>query len=168
MAQIGRAGVMITTLSPAARAFDAVAPDFDARFRPWLSVAAQRRAVRTVLLREFAQGAKIIEVGGGTGEDAAFLAERGYQVLLTDSSPAMVSIARRKLLSFKSRAEVAAAEEYYVDYEFEEKIAKEKLCAVELRCRSCAGCSRPSPHPQTRGAGNTRSVWHDLSRRDVD
>jgi SAM-dependent methyltransferase len=102
---------MMTPFSRAARAFDAIAPDFDARFSPWQSVAAQRRAVRAALMREFPPGGKILELGGGTGEDAAFLAAQGYQVLLTDSSPAMVSIARGKLLEFKSYAEVVAAEE---------------------------------------------------------
>lgn len=111
MAAISGANLaMISTLNPAARAFDVIAPDFDARFGSWLSVAAQRRAVRTVLLREFVPGGRLLEVGGGTGEDAAFLAERGYSVLLTDSSPAMVSIARGKLLPLKSHAEVATAE----------------------------------------------------------
>jgi SAM-dependent methyltransferase len=108
---IGASFAMTPMLSPAARAFDAIAPEFDAVFSPWLSVAAQRRAVRAALLREFAPGSKILEIGGGTGEDAAFLAERGYHVLLTDSSPAMVSIARGKLLPLKAYAEVAAAED---------------------------------------------------------
>jgi SAM-dependent methyltransferase len=84
-------------LPPAAAAFDAVAPAFDQRFGGWLSVAAQRRAVRRELLRAFPAGASVLELGGGTGEDAAFLADRGRRVLLTDASPAMVTIADRKL-----------------------------------------------------------------------
>ena len=35
--------------SAAAAAFDAIAERFDERFTPWLSVAAQRRAVRAAL-----------------------------------------------------------------------------------------------------------------------
>ena len=84
-------------LPPAAAAFDAVAPAFDVRFGAWLSVAAQRRAVRRELLRAFPAGASVLELGGGTGEDAAFLADRGRRVLLTDASPAMVEIAAAKL-----------------------------------------------------------------------
>jgi len=84
-------------LPPAAAAFDAVAPAFDARFGAWLSVAAQRRAVRRALLRAFPAGASVLELGGGTGEDAAWLADRGRRVLLTDASPAMVALAGRKL-----------------------------------------------------------------------
>jgi SAM-dependent methyltransferase len=101
----------MSTMRPAALAFDAIAPDFDSRFGAWHSVAAQRRAVRAALLTEFPAGGRILELGGGTGEDAAFLAERRFKVLLTDASPAMVSRAQAKLAPFGSRAEVAAAEE---------------------------------------------------------
>jgi SAM-dependent methyltransferase len=98
-------------LRPAALAFDAVAPTFDSRFGTWHSVAAQRRAVRTALLRVFPAGGHILELGGGTGEDATFLAERGFDMLLTDPSPAMVALAKAKLAPLGARAEIAAGEE---------------------------------------------------------
>jgi SAM-dependent methyltransferase len=100
------------TLPPAAAAFDTVAPRFDERFGAWRSVAAQRRAVRRRLLAAFPPGASVLELGGGTGEDAAFLADHGRRVLLTDASPAMVEVARRKLAGRASPAdaEVCAAE----------------------------------------------------------
>lgn len=98
-------------LRPAAIAFDAIAPDFDSRFGQWLSVAAQRRAVRAALLQAFPTGGHILELGGGTGEDALFLAERGFNVFLTDPSPNMVSLARTKLTPFGAQAEVVAGEE---------------------------------------------------------
>lgn len=84
-------------LRPAAAAFDAIAPTFDARFGDWLSVASQRRAVRRTLLRAFPPGSSVLEIGGGTGEDAAWLARRGRWVLMTDASPGMVEVARGKL-----------------------------------------------------------------------
>ena len=84
-------------LSPAVLAFDAVAERFDERFGEWRSVAAQRRAVRTALRDAFPRHARVLEIGGGTGEDARWLAARGREVLLTDGSPAMVRIAREKL-----------------------------------------------------------------------
>jgi SAM-dependent methyltransferase len=96
-------------LPPAAAAFDTVAPRFDERFGAWRSVAAQRRAVRRRLLDAFPPGARVLELGGGTGEDAAFLADAGRSVLLTDASPAMVDVARRKLAG-RAAAEVCAAE----------------------------------------------------------
>jgi SAM-dependent methyltransferase len=98
--------------SAAAAAFDAVAERFDERFSPWLSVAAQRRAVRTALEQTFPSGANLIEIGGGTGEDALWLVERGRQVLLTDASPRMVRISSAKFADrVGARAETCAAED---------------------------------------------------------
>ena len=102
---------MTSVINAAACAFDAIAPEFDRRFGDWQSVAAQRRAVRAELVRAFPVGGRILEIGGGTGEDAAFLSAQGFSVLLTDPSPSMVSLARAKLAPFGSTAEVAAAEE---------------------------------------------------------
>jgi ubiquinone/menaquinone biosynthesis C-methylase UbiE len=99
------------SLRPAAVAFDAVAPGFDARFGAWRSVAAQRRAVRSALLRVFPAGGHILELGGGTGEDATFLAEHGFNMLLTDPSPSMVALANAKLAPLGSKAAIAAGEE---------------------------------------------------------
>ena len=92
-------------LSAAAGAFDSVAGDFDSRFGAWLRVAAQRRAVRAALATAFPPGARLLEVGGGTGEDALWLAERRRAVLMTDASPAMVAIASAK---FRGRADLCA------------------------------------------------------------
>ena len=83
-------------LPPAVRAFDALTPVFDERFGAWKSVAAQRRAVRRALLTGFPEGARLIELGGGTGEDALFLAQAGRRVLVTDGAPAMVARVRAK------------------------------------------------------------------------
>lgn len=96
-------------LLPAAAAFDAVAPSFDTRFGAWNSVAAQRRVVREELAEAFPIGSRLLEIGGGTGLDAQWLADRGRSVLLTDPSPAMIEIAKRRLGG--DAAEVAAAEQ---------------------------------------------------------
>ncbi|MFP5230227.1 MAG: class I SAM-dependent methyltransferase [Acidobacteriota bacterium] len=101
----------MSALRPPARAFDAIATAFDERFGAWQSVAAQRRAVRSALLRAFPKHGHILEVGGGTGEDAVWLAERGFSVFLTDASPGMVSVAKEKLRRFGSPAAVAPGEE---------------------------------------------------------
>lgn len=84
-------------LPPAAAAFDAVAERFDERYGACKSVAAQRSAVRIALLDAFPMGAQLLEIGGGTGEDAEFLAKRGRTVRLTDVSPSMVRLATEKL-----------------------------------------------------------------------
>lgn len=102
---------MTAQLSLAATAFDAVAADFDAHFGAWDSVAAQRRAVRATLLREFPAGGTVLELGGGTGEDAAFLSSRGFRVFLTDAAPRMVEIARAKLKAHGGQAKTVAAEQ---------------------------------------------------------
>ncbi|MGA9668203.1 MAG: class I SAM-dependent methyltransferase [Terracidiphilus sp.] len=102
---------MTITMRPAAQAFDAIAAAFDQRFGAWLSVSAQRRAVRAALLEEFPKRGHILELGGGTGEDATFLAESGYEMLLTDPSPTMVELARNKLAPWGSQAEIASGEE---------------------------------------------------------
>jgi len=99
-------------MRPAAAAFDAIAPIFDRRFGAWQSVAAQRRAVREILQRGFPKQGHILELGGGTGEDAAFLANAGYEVFLTDPSPTMVALAKAKLSPFGARAESATGEEF--------------------------------------------------------
>lgn len=101
-----------TELPAAAQAFDAIANVFDTRFTPWLSVAAQRRAVRHILEEAFPSGARLIEIGGGTGEDALWLVERGRTVLMTDASPAMTRIAATKLGDRTgARTETVPAEE---------------------------------------------------------
>jgi SAM-dependent methyltransferase len=102
---------MNSSLRPAALAFDAVALAFDSRFGAWSSVAAQRRAVRAAMLQRFLLGGRLLEVGGGTGEDAVFLAERGFDVVLTDPSPTMVKLAAEKLIPLGASAEIAAGEE---------------------------------------------------------
>lgn len=89
-------GAPVTSLSPAVRAFDALAPGFDAAFSGWTSVAAQRRAVRRELLAAFPTGARLVELGGGTGEDALYLAAEGRRVHVTDGAPAMVRRTREK------------------------------------------------------------------------
>jgi SAM-dependent methyltransferase len=95
----------------AAAAFDAIAERFDERFTPWLSVAAQRRTVRGALERTFPPGSSLLEIGGGTGEDALWLLERGRQVLLTDASPLMVRISSAKFGDRAgARTETCAAE----------------------------------------------------------
>jgi len=98
-------------LHPAVMAFDAVAPTFDSRFGAWLSVAAQRAAVRRALLASFEPDGRILEIGGGTGEDAVWLARRGFDVTSTDGSPEMVGLAHAKLAPLGSRAIVTPAED---------------------------------------------------------
>jgi SAM-dependent methyltransferase len=93
----GAAVVTARPLPPAVAAFDSVAGAFDARYGEWASVAAQRRAVRRYLLSVFPVGAHLLELAGGTGEDALYMAGHGRTVLLTDGSPEMVARARARI-----------------------------------------------------------------------
>jgi SAM-dependent methyltransferase len=113
-------------LSPAAHAFDAIAGQYDAHFSGWQSVAAQRRAVRAALVESFAPGAALLEIGAGTGEDAAWLADRGYRMTVTDPSPQMVRIAAAKLAGTGASALVIGAEAL-------ERLAKQRTALGEAR-----------------------------------
>jgi SAM-dependent methyltransferase len=95
-------------LPPAVRAFNARADQFDGRYGSWLSVAAQRRAVQRYLVQTFEPGSRLLELGGGTGEDALFLLERGYHVTFTDGSPRMLELAAAKIerAGFADRADI--------------------------------------------------------------
>jgi SAM-dependent methyltransferase len=86
-----------TSLPAAVRAFDAQASTFDERFGGWRSVQAQRRAVRTELLRCFPARSRLLELGGGTGGDAVYLATRGRTVTLTDGAPRMLAAAAKQI-----------------------------------------------------------------------
>lgn len=100
--------MQVQALAPAAQAFDAIADDFDDLFGSWRSVEAQRRAIRSALVEAFPVGGRLVEVGGGTGEDARWLIDRGCHVLMTDASPAMVAAASAKGI----KAAVAEAERF--------------------------------------------------------
>jgi hypothetical protein len=95
-------------LPAAVRAFAAEADRFDARFGGWHSVAAQRRAVRRCLLDVFPPGSVLLELAGGTGEDAIFLARAGRRVHVTDGARTMVERIRRKVLAAGLSAAVTA------------------------------------------------------------
>jgi SAM-dependent methyltransferase len=105
-------------MRPAALAFDAAASGFDLRFGEWLSVAAQRQAVRRALAAAFPPGGRLLEIGGGTGEDAVWLAQRGFNLFLTDAAPAMVELSAKKLAGLGGRAYVLSAEdiEQFAEY----------------------------------------------------
>lgn len=99
---------MKTRAIAAAQAFGSIAGDFDHRFSAWRSVEAQRRAVRAALIDAFPLGSRLIEIGGGTGQDALWLANQGREVMLTDASAAMVAAASNKGI----RSKVVAAEDF--------------------------------------------------------
>jgi ubiquinone/menaquinone biosynthesis C-methylase UbiE len=76
--------------------FDQVAASYD---RQWTSTPigrAQRDLVWRHIDPLFHPGDRILDLGCGTGADAAHFAERGLSVHATDPSPGMIQVARRR------------------------------------------------------------------------
>src|SRR5689334_7897599 len=81
----------------AAAAFNQVAAQYDALWTNSVVGRAQRDLVWRHIDPLFRAGDRVLDVGCGTGEDAAHLAARSVVVKATDPSPAMLEIARRRL-----------------------------------------------------------------------
>jgi SAM-dependent methyltransferase len=77
-------------------AFDTLAEQYDDIFTNSLIGRAQRHAVWTVASQVFEQGAHILELNCGTGEDALFLARLGMSVFACDASEKMIAVATRR------------------------------------------------------------------------
>ncbi len=82
-----------------AQAFDAVASAYDGVYgsegnavMAWL-----RQESLALLLDAFPAGSRLLEIGCGTGDEALFLARRGYTVVATDVSPAMAAQTHAKV-----------------------------------------------------------------------
>lgn len=83
-------------------AFDEAAPDYDREFSRTGLGKAVRAIVHDYLSAQVLENGKpmsVLDLGCGTGEDAAFLAGKGHRVLATDQSPAMLEAARTKIES---------------------------------------------------------------------
>lgn len=77
--------------------FDAIADRYDQSFTySWIG-QAQRAPVWSELAKVFHAGQHVLEIGCGTGIDAAFLAKREVRVTACDSSPEMISITTRRI-----------------------------------------------------------------------
>jgi SAM-dependent methyltransferase len=92
------AGAERLSLDPAAvaEAFDRVAATYDERFGRNPVGLLFRHTVQERLRASFPAGARVLDLGCGTGEDAVFLAERGVHVHAVDVSSAMVERTRAK------------------------------------------------------------------------
>ena len=81
-------------MSPSA--FDALAAEYDREFTDTVIGRVMRRAVWRRMDARFRAGHRILELNCGTGEDAAWLAQRGVRVLAADRSEQMVQAAAAK------------------------------------------------------------------------
>ena len=83
-------------LGPPAPPFDHLAARYDALWTTTAIGRAQRNLVWRDMDTLFQPGMRILDIGCGTGEDAAHFAARGVTVYATDASPAMVQVAQAR------------------------------------------------------------------------
>ena len=93
---------------PPANLFDSLAARYDALWTTTAIGRAQRDLVWRHMDPLFQPGQRILDIGCGTGEDAAHFAARGVTVYATDASPAMIQVAAAR---GGFTAEVRSAEE---------------------------------------------------------
>lgn len=85
----------------AAGAFTRYAPFYDEEQHGNL-IARWTRARNLHVLRDtFGAGARVLEIGCGTGEEALYLASRGVEVLATDAAEGMIEVLSTKLAAVK-------------------------------------------------------------------
>jgi SAM-dependent methyltransferase len=72
------------------RAFDSVAADYDGPRGNNALIQRMRQTLWDTVAAELGTGSRLLDLGCGTGIDAAEFARRGYEVVATDWSPSMV------------------------------------------------------------------------------
>lgn len=85
-----------TALTETARAFDAHAQNYDAVVEPNALLQNMRAALWREVTRRVSPPARMLDMGCGTGIDAAYFARRGYIVTAIDTSREMTSQTRRR------------------------------------------------------------------------
>jgi len=78
------------------RAFDRIAPDYDAAFSASAIGRAQRNAVWIEMDRAFQPGQRVLEINCGTGIDAVHMALRGIEVDAFDAAPGMIALSEQR------------------------------------------------------------------------
>ncbi|HMQ79443.1 MAG TPA: class I SAM-dependent methyltransferase [Ignavibacteria bacterium] len=73
-------------------AFNAIAAGYDAHDNQNPILQWMRKLVHGVYLKYIPEGSSILELNAGTGVDAVFLAEQGYNVFATDISEEMIKV----------------------------------------------------------------------------
>ncbi len=100
-----------------AEAFDQLAPRYDETWTRSVVGRLQREAVWREIAPLFLPGARVLDLGCGTGEDALHLARGGVRVHAIDVAPGMVKMTRQRLesdgLTGQITCEVLAAEDLF-------------------------------------------------------
>lgn len=94
-----------------------------------------------------ASGARVLEIGCGTGQATVPLAERGYRIVAVELGPEMAALARRNLAAFDSVAVVTAA---FEEWPLPDEPFDVVFCATAfhwidpaVRVPKCAAALRP-------------------------
>jgi ubiquinone/menaquinone biosynthesis C-methylase UbiE len=82
---------MISTNHQVARAYDAIAPVYDAQLAQNPVARYMRARLQEHFARIFHPGDYVLDLAAGTGADACFLAARGISVVALDVSPGMIA-----------------------------------------------------------------------------
>jgi malonyl-CoA O-methyltransferase len=78
---------------PVAKGYDRWSATYDATINPTRAAAAAYLRAQPISFN----GARVLELGCGTGLDTQWLAERAAEVIALDFSPGMLAVARRRL-----------------------------------------------------------------------
>lgn len=102
------------TMDSAREAFNAQSSVFDETYQKSLITNYARSRIRSAIKEVLTQPSRILEINGGTGEDAIYFAKQGHQVLSTDISEDMIAIQRSKIdaegLNSKINSEILSYE----------------------------------------------------------
>jgi ubiquinone/menaquinone biosynthesis C-methylase UbiE len=88
---------MLARLADTARAFDWAANEYDGTVANNALIQRMRAQVLAQIAQSFPPGARLLDLGCGTGIDAVDLAKRGYRIVAIDSSPGMVQHTRARI-----------------------------------------------------------------------
>jgi 2-polyprenyl-3-methyl-5-hydroxy-6-metoxy-1,4-benzoquinol methylase len=151
---VGRpSSVVESQLLDTQRAFDSVAPDYDGPKGNNALIQRMRETIWKALSELCQPGARLLDLGCGTGLDAAELARRGYQVVATDWSPQMIERTRERTRAAGLDERVSAEQ---IGIHELERLRGQQFDAIysnfgPLNCvpdlaavsRTCAGLLRP-------------------------
>jgi SAM-dependent methyltransferase len=88
------------TLLETQAAFDSIAAAYDAVVAPNVALQAIRDRTRAAVLDGVRPGARLLDLGCGSGLDAVWFGRRGYRVVAVDHSPAMIRETERRVADY--------------------------------------------------------------------
>jgi 2-polyprenyl-3-methyl-5-hydroxy-6-metoxy-1,4-benzoquinol methylase len=105
-----------TTVPETARAFDSHAAHYDVLVEQNALLQNMRSALWSQVTHRASPPARVLDIGCGTGIDAAYFASRGYHVTAIDASREMVNHTRSRLHSMGAHARVENIGAQELDY----------------------------------------------------